>query len=44
MHILVIITVALGLSACGYCAPGTGGNVPGGKTAAYCTNNAGGLP
>lgn len=36
-----IIISALALAGCGYCKPGVGGNTPGGKTAAYCTNEAG---
>lgn len=38
---IIIAAMALLLAGCGYCSPGTGGNVPGGKTALYCTNDAG---
>lgn len=38
---LAAIVALSSLSGCGYCKPGVGGNVPGGKTAAYCTNQAG---
>lgn len=41
MRILVVIALAISLAGCGYCSPGVGGNVPGGKTKFYCTNKAG---
>jgi hypothetical protein len=41
MRFVLITGMVLLLAGCGYCAPGTGGNTPGGKTAPYCTNKAG---
>jgi len=41
LTMLIVLILAPLLAGCGYCSPGTGGNVPGGKTAPYCTNKAG---